>query len=126
MVAEFAGVASAMEIFGVTRYIAVPLAGLLVWVLVLRGTYRQVEKVFLALCTFYLTYLFSAILAQPDWLDAARHTRHSFGAIQRELSADADGAGGHDHRARGNSFTCRRDLWRNEWGRGSIRRRARM
>src|ERR1700724_1465921 len=73
VVAEFAGVASAMQIFGVTRYIAVPLAGLLVWVLVLRGTYRQVEKVFLALCTFYLTYMFSAILAKPNWLDAARH-----------------------------------------------------
>src|ERR1700680_3930700 len=73
VVAEFAGVASAMEIFGVNRYIAVPLAGLLVWVLVLRGTYRQVEKVFLALCTFYLTYMFSAFLAKPNWLDAARH-----------------------------------------------------
>src|ERR1700736_12425 len=73
VVAEFAGVASAMQIFGVTRYIAVPLAGLLVWVLVLRGTYRQVEKVFLALCTFYLTYMFSAFLAKPNWLDAARH-----------------------------------------------------
>ncbi len=74
VVAEFAGVASAMQIFGVTRYIAVPVAGFLVWVLVLRGTYRQVEKVFLALCTFYLTYLFSAILAKPDWFAAARHT----------------------------------------------------
>src|ERR1041385_4595910 len=47
VVAEFAGVASAMQIFGVSRYIAVPIAGLVVWVLVLRGTYRQVEKVFL-------------------------------------------------------------------------------
>lgn len=74
VVAEFAGVASAMQIFGVSRYIAVPIAGLLVWVLVLRGTYRQVEKVFLALCTFYLTYAFSAILAKPDWLQAAHHT----------------------------------------------------
>jgi NRAMP (natural resistance-associated macrophage protein)-like metal ion transporter len=74
VVAEFAGVASAMEIFHVSRYIAVPLAGLIVWVLVLRGTYRQVEKVFLVLCTFYLTYLFSAILAKPDWIEAARHT----------------------------------------------------
>ena len=74
VVAEFAGVASAMEIFGVTRYIAVPIAGFVVWLLVLRGTYRQVEKVFLALCTFYLTYLFSAILSKPDWLEAARHT----------------------------------------------------
>ncbi len=74
VVAEFAGVASAMEIFGISRYIAVPIAGLVVWVLVLRGTYRQVEKIFLALCSFYLAYAFSAILAKPDWLDAARHT----------------------------------------------------
>jgi len=74
VVAEFAGVASAMEIFHVSRYIAVPLAGFIVWVLVLRGTYRQVEKIFLVLCSFYLTYLFSAILAKPDWLEAARHT----------------------------------------------------
>ena len=74
VVAEFAGVASAMQIFGVSRYIAVPIAGFVVWVLVLRGTYRQVEKIFLVLCSFYLTYLFSAILAKPDWLEAARHT----------------------------------------------------
>jgi Mn2+/Fe2+ NRAMP family transporter len=74
VVAEFAGVASAVEIFGVSRYIAVPLAALVVWILVLRGTYRQVEKVFLALCSFYLAYAFSAFLARPEWLDAARHT----------------------------------------------------
>jgi Mn2+/Fe2+ NRAMP family transporter len=74
VVAEFAGVASAVEIFGISRYIAVPLAALVVWVLVLRGTYHQVEKVFLALCSFYLAYAFSAFLARPDWLDAARHT----------------------------------------------------
>src|SRR5580692_4795165 len=74
VVAEFAGVASAVEIFGISRYIALPLAGLVVWVLVLRGTYRQVEKIFLALCSFYLAYAFSAFLAHPDWLDAARHT----------------------------------------------------
>src|ERR1700683_1005338 len=74
VVAEFAGVASAMEIFGVSRYSAVPIAGFTVWLLVLRGTYRQVEKIFLALCTFYLSYVFAAILAHPDWLEAARHT----------------------------------------------------
>ena len=74
VVAEFAGVAAAMEIFHVSRYIAVPLAALLVWILVLRGTYRQVEVVFLVACGFYLTYLISAILAKPDWLMAARHT----------------------------------------------------
>src|SRR2546428_2107742 len=74
VVAEFAGVASAVSLFGISRYIAVPLAALVVWVLVLRGTYRQVEKIFLALCSFYLAYAFSAFLAKPDWLDAARHT----------------------------------------------------
>jgi NRAMP (natural resistance-associated macrophage protein)-like metal ion transporter len=72
--AEFAGIAVAMEIFGVTRYIAVPAAGLLVWFLVLQGTHRQVERIFLALCSFYLAYFFSAVLAKPDWLLAARHT----------------------------------------------------
>ncbi len=72
--AEFAGIAVAMEIFGVSRYIAVPVAGFLVWLLVLRGTHRQVERIFLALCSFYLAYFFSAVLAKPDWLVAARHT----------------------------------------------------
>ena len=74
VVAEFAGVASASQLFGISLYIAVPLAALVVWILVLRGTYRQVEKIFLALCTFYITYVFSAILAKPDWLAAAKHT----------------------------------------------------
>lgn len=73
-VAEFAGVAAASEIFGVSRYISVPLAGLAVWLLVVKGNYRQVEKIFMVACGFYLTYVFSAILAKPDWLLAARHT----------------------------------------------------
>jgi Mn2+/Fe2+ NRAMP family transporter len=72
--AEFAGIAVALEIFGVTRYIAVPAAGLIVWLLVLQGTHRQVERIFLALCSFYLAYFFSAVLAKPDWIEAARHT----------------------------------------------------
>jgi NRAMP (natural resistance-associated macrophage protein)-like metal ion transporter len=74
VVAEFAGVAAAMQIFHVSRYIAVPIAAMLVWVLVLRGTYRQVEVIFLAACVLYLSYVVSAVLAKPDWLDAARHT----------------------------------------------------
>jgi Mn2+/Fe2+ NRAMP family transporter len=45
-----------------------------VWFLVLRGTYRQVEKIFLVACVFYLAYFFSAVLAHPDWLHAARAT----------------------------------------------------
>src|SRR3984957_4730498 len=72
VVAEFAGVAASMQIFGVSKYIAVPLAAVAVWVLVLKGTYRQVEVVFLIACVFYLSYLFSALLSHPDWLLAAR------------------------------------------------------
>jgi Mn2+/Fe2+ NRAMP family transporter len=74
VVAEFAGVAAAMQIFGVSKYIAVPIAALVVWILVLRGTYRQVEVIFFVACGFYLAYVFSAFLAKPDWLEAARHT----------------------------------------------------
>jgi Mn2+/Fe2+ NRAMP family transporter len=74
VVAEFAGVAASMEIFGVSKYVAVPLAAALVWTLVLKGTYRQVEVIFLFACTLYLSYVFSAIFAKPDWLEAARHT----------------------------------------------------
>jgi NRAMP (natural resistance-associated macrophage protein)-like metal ion transporter len=72
VVAEFAGVAAAAQIFGVSKYIAVPMAAVVVWVLVLKGTYRQVEVVFLIACIFYLSYLFSALLSHPDWLLAGR------------------------------------------------------
>ncbi|MGA2810613.1 MAG: Nramp family divalent metal transporter [Candidatus Acidiferrum sp.] len=72
VVAEFAGVAASMQIFGVSKYIAVPLAAILVWALVMRGTYRQVEIIFLVACGFYLTYVISAIMAKPDWLLAAK------------------------------------------------------
>jgi len=72
--AEFAGVAASMQLFGVAKYIAVPIAALAVWILVLRGTYRQVEAIFLVACTFYLSYVFSAILAHPKWTEALKAT----------------------------------------------------
>jgi len=72
--AEFAGVAASMQIFGVNKYIAVPIAALAVWILVQRGTYRQVEGIFLVLCTFYLSYFFSAVLAHPNWTEAVKAT----------------------------------------------------
>jgi NRAMP (natural resistance-associated macrophage protein)-like metal ion transporter len=73
-VAEFAGVAASMQIFGISKYISVPIAGIFVWFLVVRGSYRQVEKIFLVACAFYLTYVLSAFLAKPDWLVAAKET----------------------------------------------------
>jgi len=72
--AEFAGVASSMQIFHISKYVSVPLAALFVWALVLRGTYKIVEKIFLLACVLYLSYVVSAILAKPDWLLAARST----------------------------------------------------
>jgi len=74
VVAEFAGVAAAGQIFGLNKYVTVPLAAIIVWVLVLKGTYRFVEVVFLVLCSFYLSYLFSALLSHPDWVLAAKNT----------------------------------------------------
>jgi NRAMP (natural resistance-associated macrophage protein)-like metal ion transporter len=72
--AEFAGVAASTQLFHISKYISVPLAALFVWLLVLRGSYKQVEKIFLLACVLYLSYVVSAILAKPDWLLAARNT----------------------------------------------------
>jgi NRAMP (natural resistance-associated macrophage protein)-like metal ion transporter len=66
-VAEFAGWASAMEIFGVSKYISVPIGAFMVWWLVVKGSYRVVEKIFLFACTIYLTYAISAFLVRPPW-----------------------------------------------------------
>ena len=74
ILAEFAGVAASLELFGVSRYVSVPAAAVAVWLLVVRGTSKSVEKIFLTICVFYLTYIFSAVLAKPDWLTAAYHT----------------------------------------------------
>src|ERR1700724_2190914 len=66
VVAEFAGVAAAMEIFHVSKYVAVPIAAILVWALVLKGTYRQVEVIFFFACGFYVTYIISPVLANAN------------------------------------------------------------
>jgi len=71
-IGDFAGVAGAMEIFGVSRYLAVPLAAMFVWLLVVRGSYRVVERVFLGATLIYATYVISAILARPPWGEVLR------------------------------------------------------
>ncbi|MDI7266660.1 MAG: divalent metal cation transporter [Myxococcota bacterium] len=65
VLAEFAGIAVAMEIFGISRFVAVPLAAFAVWMLVLRWRYRAVERVFLAACLFYAAYVISGIRVWP-------------------------------------------------------------
>ena len=74
VVAEFAGVASSVELFGVSKYIIVPVAAALVWVLVVRGTYDSMEKVFLVASAFYVAYIVAGVLAHPNWRAAAIST----------------------------------------------------
>ena len=71
VIAEFAGIASSLELFHISRYISVPICAVAVWFLVVRGTYRGVEKVFLFACSLYVTYVISAFLLKPDWKEAA-------------------------------------------------------
>lgn len=71
-VSEFAGVAASMEIFGVSKYISVPLAAVGVWFLIVKGSYKPVERIFLVASALYLTYVASGILANPPWPAVAR------------------------------------------------------
>ena len=66
-VSEFAGVAASMEIFGVAKFISVPIAAVLVWLLIVRGNYRVVERIFLAASAIYLAYVAAGILERPNW-----------------------------------------------------------
>ncbi len=65
--ANFAGIAGSLDLFGVSRYLSVPLGAVLVWVLVVKGTYRSVEKIFLVASSFYVAYVISAVIVKPDW-----------------------------------------------------------
>lgn len=64
---EFAGVAGSMEIFGVSKYISVPITALMVWFLVVKGTYKIAERIFLIFSVSLLTYVISALMSKPDW-----------------------------------------------------------
>jgi len=70
VVAEFAGIASSLELFHISRYISVPVSALIVWLMVVKGTYKSVEKVFLAASFFYFAYIIAGVLAGPSWREA--------------------------------------------------------
>ena len=71
IMANFAGVAGSLELFRVSRNISVPLAAAAVWLLVVKGTYRSIEKIFLGACVVYAAYIISALLIEPNWREAA-------------------------------------------------------
>ncbi len=67
IVAEFAGIASSLQLFGWSKYVVVPVCAVLVWALVVRGTYASIEKIFLTASAFYVCYIIAGVLAHPDW-----------------------------------------------------------
>lgn len=83
-ISEFAGVAAATELFGITRFISVPLAAILVWWIVVRGNYRWAERFFIALSFILVVYVVSALMVKPNWADVAR------GTIIPSFQADRD------------------------------------
>jgi Mn2+/Fe2+ NRAMP family transporter len=70
VVGEFAGIASSLELFGLRRIITVPICAVIVWLIVVKGQYKSVEKVFLVASFFYVTYILAGFFAKPAWLDA--------------------------------------------------------
>jgi NRAMP (natural resistance-associated macrophage protein)-like metal ion transporter len=75
-ISEFVGVAAAMELLGVARYVSVPIAAIAIWWLVVKGSYQRVERVFLAMSLVFLAYVVSAFLAHPPWGTVARELVH--------------------------------------------------
>ena len=73
---EFAGVAGSMEIFGVSKYISVPLVAIMVWFLVVKGTYKIAERIFLIFSVSLLTYVVSALMSRPHWAEIGSSIIH--------------------------------------------------
>src|SRR6185436_18323917 len=70
-VSEFVGIAAASELFGASHYISVPLSAILIWFLIVKGSYKKVERVFLLMSLVFLGYIVSAFLSRPDWIAVA-------------------------------------------------------
>lgn len=74
VVSEFAGIGAAFELFGVSRYISIPIGAVAIWAVVVFGNYRYAERVFLLLGLAFITYPIAAILGKPDWGQVASNT----------------------------------------------------
>jgi NRAMP (natural resistance-associated macrophage protein)-like metal ion transporter len=73
-VADFAGWAASMEILGFSKYLIVPLGALLIWILVIKGSYRFVERILLIACLLYFGYVLSGFMAKPSWTEVFKST----------------------------------------------------
>lgn len=67
VIAEFSGIAGSMQLFHISKYASVPACAFLVWILIVKGDYKSVEKVFLAASVFYIAYIVTGVLSGPDW-----------------------------------------------------------
>src|SRR5574340_474951 len=74
VVSEFAGIASSLELFGIPKYISIPLCAAFVWLMVVKGSYKSVEKVFLVASFLYFTYIIAGVLSGPNWRSALLST----------------------------------------------------
>lgn len=72
LIAEFAGIAASMELFGVHKHISVPISAFVVWFVVVKGNFKQVERFLIAISLIYLTYVFSGVMSNPPWKEVAR------------------------------------------------------
>jgi Mn2+/Fe2+ NRAMP family transporter len=73
-ISEFAGIAASMEIFGISRYMSIPISAIFIWFMVFKGNYNRVEKIFLILSSIYFTYVISGFMAKPSWGDVVKGT----------------------------------------------------
>jgi len=74
VIAEFSGIAGSVQLFGISKYVSVPLCALAVWFLVVKGNYKSVEKIFLVASVFYVCYIVAGVMAQPAWHAALAET----------------------------------------------------
>ncbi len=74
VIAEFVGIAGSMSLFHLSKYISVPFCAVLVWALIVKGDYKKVEKIFLVASVFYIAYIITGVLSQPDWHNALIET----------------------------------------------------
>ncbi|HEX6122853.1 MAG TPA: Nramp family divalent metal transporter, partial [Ktedonobacterales bacterium] len=73
-ISEFAGIAAAAELVGISKYVAVPIAAVAIWLLITRGSYGRVQTIFLVMSLAFFTYPIAAVLAHPDWGQVLHHT----------------------------------------------------
>src|ERR1700746_167615 len=71
---EFIGISESMALFRVPRFVSVPVCAVIVWLIVTKGNYKTVEKIFLTASFFYICYIVAGVLAKPNWMEATRYT----------------------------------------------------